>query len=413
MITNLRFCGGFFFMKFLETYAESVTTSLGYFWMALWAFVLGYLISGMIQIFVSRKRMQESMGAEEGKGVLLGTFFGFISSSCSFSALASTKSLFAKGASFMASLAFLLASTNLVIELGLLIFIFLDWQFVAAEYLGGISLILIAWLLFKLKSPSDLLNKARNRLAENEDGHHHEIPSLLSAKAWQQVAQKYFMEWKMVWKDVTIGFTIAGIIAAFVPQSFFESLFIGSGRELESYTFLTLLQHAIIGPIAAFCTFIGSMGNIPLAAVLYQNGVSFAGVLAFIFSDLVVFPVLRINAKYYGWKLALYILLLLFVSLVITSIGLHYGFAFFDLLPDAGLNAQKMDYFKLDYTFYLNLFFLLLTLLFAYLAYGKKSGKQHHHSMADKGNFELILKGLAYLSFLWLIGGVLVKYFLI
>ncbi|MEQ8908762.1 MAG: permease [Vicingaceae bacterium] len=402
-------------MGFLETYAQAVTTSLGYFWMALWAFVLGYLISGMIQIFVSRERMQQSMGASEGKGVLLGTFFGFISSSCSFSALASAKSIFSKGASFIASLAFLLASTNLVIELGLLIFIFLDWQFVTAEYIGGILLILFSWLLYRLKKPKSLIKSARDRLSE-EEGHHHdsEIPSLWSIKAWQQVAQKYFMEWGMVWKDVTIGFTVAGIIAAFVPQSFFEALFINTGGGNSEYSFVELLQHAAIGPVAAFCTFIGSMGNIPLAAVLYQNGVSFAGVMAFIFSDLVVFPVLRINARYYGWKMSFYILILLFISLVFTSISLHYGFDFFGALPEAATEAaQKQEYFKLDYTFYLNLFFLLLSLLLAYLKFFKGAEHQHDHAMAKKGNFDRLLKALAILSYLWLGGGLVVKYLIL
>ncbi|MDF9798753.1 uncharacterized membrane protein YraQ (UPF0718 family) [Catalinimonas alkaloidigena] len=109
---------------------------------------------------------------------------------------------------------------------------------------------------------------------------------------------QYFMEWNMVWKDVTVGFTLAGIIAAFVPSSFFETLFIGTGGDQTSYSFFTLLEHVVVGPVAAFCTVIGSMGNIPLASLLYSNGVSFAGIMAFIFSDLVVFPVLRINAKY-------------------------------------------------------------------------------------------------------------------
>lgn len=403
---------------FLESYAKAAQTTLGFFWMALWAFILGYIISSLIQVFVTQERMQKSMGKDNTKSVLLGTFFGFLSSSCSFSALASTKSLFKKGASFMPSLAFLLASTNLVVELGFMIYIFMDWQFVSGEYIGGVLLILFSWLLFALTKPKNLIQSARERLNKGEnthkehDHHDHKKPkvNLFSSHAWSQVSRKYFMEWKMVWKDVTIGFTVAGIVAAFVPTSFFESLFTGVGETTE-YNFWQLLQHSLIGPIAAFFTFIGSMGNIPLAALLYDHGVSFAGVMAFIFSDLVVFPVLRINAKYYGWKMSLYILVLLLFALILTSLSLHYSFDLLQLLPDSTKGSiTDRTFFKIDYTFYLNLFFLIISGVFAYFAFFKKENKgEHDHEMADKGKLEIVLKYLAILSYLWLLGGVVVE----
>lgn len=406
-------------MAFLKQYVEAVHTTLGFFWMALWAFILGYLISSMIQVFVTRDRMRKSMGENNGKSVLLGTFFGFLSSSCSFSALASSKSLFKKGAAFMPTLGFLLASTNLVIELGFMIYIFLDWQFVSGEYLGGILLILFSWLIFLLTKPKKLIQSSRERLNESEDHQHHQEhkeaeptkTQLLSLKAWKEVSKKYFMEWQMVWKDVTIGFTVAGIVAAFVPTTFFEGLFTGLGEETD-FNFFQLLQHAVIGPVVAFFTFIGSMGNIPLAALLYDNGVSFAGVMAFIFSDLVVFPVLRINAKYYGWKMSIYILLLLLVSLVFTSLSLHYGFDFFDLLPESTKGSiSDRTFFKIDYTFYLNIVFILITAIFAYFAFFRKvkNDNKHNHEMADKGKLEVILKYLAVLAYLWLVGGLIVE----
>lgn len=403
---------------FLESYAKAAQTTLGFFWMALWAFILGYIISSLIQVFVSQERMQKSMGKDNAKSVLLGTFFGFLSSSCSFSALASTKSLFKKGASFMPSLAFLLASTNLVVELGFMIYIFMDWQFVSGEYIGGVLLILFSWLLFAFTKPKNLIQSARERLNKGEnthkehDHHDHKKPkvNLFSSHAWSQVSRKYFMEWKMVWKDVTIGFTVAGVVAAFVPTSFFESLFTGVG-ETTDYNFWQLLQHSVIGPIAAFFTFIGSMGNIPLAALLYDHGVSFAGVMAFIFSDLVVFPVLRINAKYYGWKMSLYILVLLLFALILTSLCLHYSFDLLQLLPDSTKGSiTNRTFFKIDYTFYLNLFFLIISGVFAYFAFFKNENKaEHDHEMADKGKLEIVLKYLAILSYLWLLGGVVVE----
>jgi len=402
--------------KFLLQWAEASYTSIGFFWMALWAFVLGYALSSMIQIFVTQKRMQSVMGASDLKSISLGTFFGFISSSCSFSALATTKSLFQKGASFVSSMAFLLASTNLVIELGIIISIFLGWQFVVGEYIGGVFLILISWLLIVTIKPQKLINISRKNLGEidkdEKSWNSNFLQKIQSSTNWAKVGKQYGMEWKMVWKDVTIGFTIAGIIAAFVPDSFFQSLFINSGTDVKEYDFLTLLQHVVIGPVAAFVTFIGSMGNIPLAALLFTKGVSFAGVIAFIFSDLVVFPVLRINAKYYGWKMSMFILGLLFTSLILTSLALHYGFNFLDILPEIKeANITETNHFKIDYTFFLNMAFLVISGVLIYFGFFKKKEVKHHKEMAPKSpRFESILKVLALGCYLWLAIGLILNY---
>ena len=359
------------------------------------------------------------MNESEGKSVLLGTFFGFISSSCSFSALAGTKSIFKKGASFVSSVAFLLASTNLVIELGILISIFLGWQFVVGEYVGGILLILISWILIRIINPKKLIEKARKNL-ENEDD-----DSMDDSKDWQKqikkedswarVGKKYKMEWQMVWKDVTVGFTIAGIVAAFVPDSFFQTLFINSGQGNTDFTFLEILEHIIVGPVVAFLTFIGSMGNIPLAALLFGKGVSFAGAMAFIFSDLVVFPVLRINAKYYGWRMSLFILFLLFTALIGTSLALHYSFDLLGMLPDPSqVKIQDSAYFKINYTFYLNIALLAISGYLIYLGFFKRKDVQHSMSeMAPKSPLlETILKYAAYISYVWLAGGLIIKLFI-
>jgi hypothetical protein len=404
--------------NFLNQWGEAAYTSTGFFWMALWAFILGYIISSMIQIFVTEKRMQKTMGENEKKSVLLGTFFGFISSSCSFAALASAKSIFKKGASFVSSIAFLLASTNLVIELGIIISIFLGWQFVVGEYVGGLLLILICWILIRVINPKNLIEKARKNL-ENEDNGNEIDDSknwkkqIKKESSWARVAKKYKMEWQMVWKDVTVGFTIAGIVAAFVPDSFFQTLFINSGQGNTDFTFFEILEHIIVGPVAAFLTFIGSMGNIPLAALLFGKGVSFAGVMAFIFSDLVVFPVLRINAKYYGWKMSLFILFLLFTALIGTSLALHYAFDLFNILPDPSqVKIQDSEYFKIDYTFFLNLAFLAISGYLIYLGFFKKKDVEHSMSeMAPKSLLlEKVLKYLAFVCYAWLAGGLIVKF---
>ncbi|WP_235297620.1 permease [Portibacter marinus] len=402
---------------FFEKWGEAAYTSAGFFWMALWAFILGYFVSSCIQIFVTQERMQKVMGDAAAKDVALGTFFGFISSSCSFSALATTKALFQKGASFVSSIAFLLASTNLVIELGIIISIFLGWQFVIGEYVGGSMLILISWLLIKVINPSKLIKKARENL--NEQNNEDDMASqasitqrLKDADKWAKVAKQYGMEWKMVWKDVTLGFTVAGIVSAFVPDSFFETLFINSGAGNNAFGFFTLLEHIIVGPIAAFLTFIGSMGNIPLAALLFGKGVSFAGVMAFIFSDLVVFPVLRINAKYYGWKMSLFILFLLFTSLILTSLALHYSFDLLQLLPDpSGTKITESEHFKIDYTFFLNIGFLILSGFLVYFGFYKKKEVEHHKEMAPKSQImEKTLKVITFVCYAWLMVGLVLKF---
>jgi len=403
--------------NFLKQWGEAAYTSTGFFWMALWAFILGYIISSMIQIFVTEKRMQKAMGENEGKGLLLGTFFGFISSSCSFAALAGTKSIFKKGASFVSSIAFLLASTNLVIELGIIISIFLGWQFVVGEYIGGILLILICWVLIRVINPKKLIEKARKNLESEDEDEMDESKDwkkqIQKENAWAKVGKKYKMEWQMVWKDVTVGFTIAGIVAAFVPDSFFQTLFINSGQGNTDFTFFEILEHIIVGPIAAFLTFIGSMGNIPLAALLFGKGVSFAGVMAFIFSDLVVFPVLRINAKYYGWKMSFFILFLLFTALIGASLALHYTFEMFSILPDPSqVKIQDSEYFKIDYTFFLNIAFLAVSGYLIYLSFFKKKDVDHSMSeMAPKSQLlESILKYAAIICYVWLVGGLILKF---
>jgi uncharacterized membrane protein YraQ (UPF0718 family) len=397
-------------MEFLRLYSEAAMTSLGLFWMAFWAFGLGYVISSMIQVFVTRERMKRSMGEAGPKSVALGTSFGFISSSCSFAALATTRSLFTKGAGLVPSLAFLLASTNLVIELGIIIALFLSWQFVLGEYLGGLLLIGFMWLVVKFTRPKNLIEQARKHARKEAGEEKKDIPEwkklIRSKEGWRKVATQYVMEWQMVWKDVTIGFTVAGIIASFVPKTFFQTLFIGSGS--DDPAFWQILVQTFVGPVAAFFTFIGSMGNIPLAAVLFSNGVAFAGIMAFIFSDLVVFPVLRIQAKYYGWKMALYILGVFLTVLVAAALLIHYGFAALNLLPDAGAakSVTEREFFKVDYTMFLNILFAGVSLTF--LAWKIKQGNSG--GMGSDPTSERILFWLAIVAFAWLTGGFVVHF---
>ncbi|MGQ7249879.1 permease [Halomonas sp. V046] len=401
---------------FLSTWHQASVTSLGFFWMAFWAFGLGYLVSSLIQVLVTQARMQRTMGTTGPRSIALGTFFGFLSSSCSFAALATTRTLFQKGAGLVPSLAFLLASTNLVIELGFVIAIFLGWQFVVGEYLGGLLLILFAWAFVALTRPWQMVKDVRERLGgahEPDDQGRNWRDKLRSREGWQQIGQTYVMEWQMVWKDVLIGFTVAGIIAAFVPASFYAVLFPGAGEQAAPGP-LDVVTQTLVAPVAAFFTFIGSMGNIPLAAVLYDNGVGFAGVMAFVFSDLVVLPVLRINATYYGWKMSLYILLLLFCGLVAVSLTLHLGLATLDLLPQnqGQQSITQRDFFAFDYGFVLNLIFLAGSAALVVLwrqATPAHGGHGHHHDHAAGASLgDWILRAGVVICLVWLGFGLVV-----
>lgn len=375
--------------EFLDTWNEAVVTSLGFFWMALWAFILGYLVSSLIQVLITRERMQKAMGEDGPRSMFLGTFFGFISSSCSFSALSTTRAIFNKGAGLAPSLAFLLASTNLVIELGMVIAIFLGWQFVVGEYVGGLLLILVTWLLIRITRPKRLEAQAREHQQSNaeqsENNSQNWKQKLTSYRSWQSIGKNYVMEWRMVWRDVLIGFTVAGVISAMVPSSFFQALFVGSGGNAD-LDFGSVLLQTLVAPLAAFFTFIGSMGNIPLAAVLFGQGVTFAAVMAFIFSDLVVLPVLRINAKYYGWKMALYILILMLIAITVSALVMHYILAFVGLLPDfkATVPPGDREFFKLNYQSILNGVFLTINLGLFWLWH--RSNKDSHDNKFEQKN---------------------------
>ena len=400
--------------NFLEAWGQAAHTSVGFFWMALWAFALGYLISSLIQAGITRAQMQRTMGSDGPRAMALGTFFGFISSSCSFAALSTTRALFQKGAGLAPSMAFMLASTNLVIELGIVIALFLSWQFVVGEYVGGLLLIGFCWLFIRFTKPKRLIERTRQRFEQDGDRSGNDGASWRKAigtlAGWRAIGQTYVMEWRMVWKDVLIGFTVAGVIAAFVPDAFFETLFVGSGDSGQPGFAATLLQ-TIVGPVAAFFTFIGSMGNIPLAALLFGQGVSFAGVMAFIFSDLVVWPVLRINAEYYGWKMALYILAMLLCGLVVVSLLMHYGLLALDLLPEPGsVSVVDREFFEPNYGFWLNLLFLAGSSVLAWLWWqGRDSSDGGHGEQTTRSAADWLGIVLVTLSAIWLLGGLVIR----
>lgn len=372
-------------MSFLELYGESAKTALGFFWKSGWAFVLGYFVSGMIQAFVPKKELTRYMGDANFKSVSLSTFFGAVSSSCSFAALAAARALVKKGAHFVAAVAFMFASTNLVIELGILILIFLGWQFLAAEIVGGLILIAISSVLIRLTYPGSWMETAREKVESEGNGLTEDFDwrqRIKSKEGWQLVGHKFVNDWKMAWEDILIGFTIAGFVAVLVPETFWSSLFLADAQNLPDW--LIALENALVAPFVAAATFIGSMGNIPLATVLNENGVLFAGIMGFIYSDLMVPPLVHINAKYYGWRVALYIAGIMFVSIVITALILNGLFTLLGIVPESQRAVAEITQFKIDYTFWMNLAFVWLA---GWLIWQNKIYLEDHdmHMMKMKG----------------------------
>jgi uncharacterized membrane protein YraQ (UPF0718 family) len=346
-------------MEFIHLYGESAKTALGFFWKSGWAFVLGYFVSGMIQAFVPKGKLTQHMGEADIKSISLSTFFGAASSSCSFAALAAARALIKKGAHFIAGVAFMFASTNLVIELGILILIFLGWQFLAAEIVGGLILIAISSVLIKLTYPKSWLEAARDKVESEGDDLEEDFDwkkRIKSKEGWRLVGHKFVNDWKMAWEDILIGFTIAGFVAVLVPESFWTTLFLVGAEGVPGW--LVAIENAMIAPFVAALTFIGSMGNIPLATVLNSNGVLFAGIMGFIYSDLMVPPLVHINAKYYGWRVALYIAGVMFVSIVFTALILNGLFTLLDIVPESRRTVSNITQFKIDYTFWMNLVFV-------------------------------------------------------
>ena len=367
---------------FLDSFGESAKTALGFFWKAGWAFVLGYFVSGMIQAFVPKAKLTRYMGSADFKSISLSTFFGAASSSCSFAALAAARALIKKGAHFVAGVAFMFASTNLVIELGILILIFLGWEFLAAEIIGGLILIGISSILIKLTYPKSWLDAARTKVEEEGSDLDEDFDwkkRIQSKEGWRLVGHKFVNDWKMAWEDILIGFTIAGFVAVLVPESFWSALFLADAQNLPSW--VVILENALIAPFVAAATFIGSMGNIPLATVLNANGVLFAGIMGFIYSDLMVPPLVHINAKYYGWKVALYIAGIMYISIVLTALILNGLFSFFGIVPESARVVSEITQFKIDYTFWMNIFFAIAALVLVWL--NKVYLKNHDMKMMD------------------------------
>jgi uncharacterized protein len=326
-------------------------------WAVWWALVFGFFISAVVQAWVPRERIQHAMSGEGVRSIATATGLGAASSSCSYAAIAIAKSLFQKGASAASSLAFQFASTNLVWELGLVLWVLLGWQFTLAEYLGGIVMIVLMTLMLRAFVSRRLEQEAREHAQEADTGHQHRAAGeamswrqrLRSASAWSDVAHNFRGDWQMLWKEITIGFLLAGFVAQ-LGNDFFNSLFLKGSSQL-----VQTIWGAFIGPVIAVLSFVCSVGNVPLAAVLWSGGISFAGVMAFIFADLIVLPILAIYRKYYGTPFTVRITALMFVTMVLAALIIDVVFSGLGLIPS--VRPTRTDIFgsiALNYKLVLN-----------------------------------------------------------
>jgi uncharacterized membrane protein YraQ (UPF0718 family)/YHS domain-containing protein len=305
-------------------------------WEVWWALVLGFLLSGIVQAWVPRSRMEKALGGSGLRSVALATGLGAASSSCSYAATAIARSMFQKGASFATAMVFQFASTNLVFEIGIVLWVFIGWQFTLAEFVGGIFLIALMWLGTRLFITRRLEEEARAHAQVASAGHEHATATsgglswrerLASVSAWSDVAHNFRADWKMLWKEITGGFVIAGFIAL-LPVSFFNDLFI-----TDAPAPLRLIENVVVGPIVAVLSFVCSVGNVPLAAVLWAGGISFSGVMAFIYADLIVLPIVVIYVKFYGWKITWRLVAIMFVAMAAAALIVDGIFSAGGLVP--------------------------------------------------------------------------------
>jgi uncharacterized membrane protein YraQ (UPF0718 family) len=320
-----------------------------------WALVLGFAISAVVQTLVPAERIQASLAGRGPKPVALATGLGAASSSCSYAAIAIAKSLLQKGASATTALAFQFASTNLVWELGLVLWVLLGWQFTLAEYLGGIVLIVLMAVLLRLFVSPRLEEQARRHAREAQEGHVHDHGCHDGREGgpdrWTAVALAFRADWSMLWKEITVGFLLAGFIGL-LGDDFFNFLFVTDAPPL-----VRTIENVLVGPLIAILSFVCSIGNVPLAAVLWSGGISFAGVIAFIFADLIVLTIVAAYRKYYGTAFALRITALMFVTIVIAALFVDLVFGLAGLIP-TGPRPTRADVFgsiEVDYKLFLNL----------------------------------------------------------
>jgi uncharacterized protein len=340
-------------------------------WEILWALILGFALSAIVQAVVRRESVVRLLGDDSARSLAASTGLGMASSSCSYAAVALARSLFRKGASFTAAMAFEIASTNLVIELGILLALLLGWQFTVAEFVGGPIMIVGIAVLYRVtlrrRLVANALEQANRGRAGSMEGHAAMDMSvtgpgsfrsrLTSARGFTAVSHIFVMEWAAIWRDIAGGLLITGALAAWVPAHFWKGFF------LTGHPLLSGIWGPLVGPVVAVVSFVCSIGNVPLAAVLWNGGISFGGVVSFIFADLIILPILNIYRKYYGLRAAAYIAGTFYATMVLAGFAVELLFRATGLVPRER-HAQVIEaQLRLNYTTWLNIAFLVLAAL--------------------------------------------------
>ncbi|MFE7772539.1 permease [Streptomyces sp. NPDC057445] len=341
-------------------------------WEITWALILGFTLSAVVQAVVRKSTVVSLLGDDSPRSLAVAAGLGVASSSCSYAAVALARSLFRKGANFTAAMAFQIASTNLVVELGVILALLMGWQFTAAEFVGGPVMIVVLAVLFRRFLSERLVREARDQagrgLAGAMEGHaamdmsiQGEGPflrRLLSGEGFTATSHVFVMEWAAILRDLVLGLLIAGAVAAWVPDSFWSAFF------FEGHPTAAKLWGPIVGPLVAIASFVCSVGNVPLAVVLWKGGISFGGVIAFIFADLLIVPILNIYKKYYGARMAAFILATFYAAIVVAAYVVEFVFGALGLVPDQSTAKIPDEGVSWDYTTWLNIVFLLLAAAF-------------------------------------------------
>ena len=338
------------------------------FWQVLWPLSLGFLLSAVVETVIPKRSIEKALGRDSARSVVVASALGAASSSCSYASVAVARSLFRRGATFANAVIFEFASTNLVIELGLILFVLLGWQFLVGELSGGVVMIVVLTLIFRFTLRKRLVDQARAQaekgLRGKMEGHGAMDMSvtdgpflrrLFSARAFTAISHYYFMNLASLWTDLLIGFLISGALAAWVPDSLWATFFLtGHGAASDVWG-------AFVGPLISMLAFVCSVGNVPLAAVLWRGGISFGGAIAFIFADLIIIPILNIYRKYYGWRMMVYLLVVSYVAMVVAGLVIGISFDALHLVPTNRAVTVFQDHPQWDYTTFLNIGFLILT----------------------------------------------------
>jgi uncharacterized membrane protein YraQ (UPF0718 family) len=354
-------------MHLITALGHAFWMAFAMFWEILWPLILGFGLSAVVQAVVSKSEMTRLLPNDSPKSLAIACGLGAASSSCSYAAVALARSIFRKGADFTAAMAFELASTNLVAELTIIIIVLMGWQFAAAEFVGGPLMVVVMALLFRVFLSRKLVAEARAQadkgLKGKMEGHAEMDMSVTEGSLWQRITSKdgltaishYFvMDWAAVWKDIAGGLLIAGALAAWVPANFWKEFF------LVSHPVAAKFWGPIVGPIVAVLSFVCSVGNIPLAAVLWNGGISFGGVIAFIYADLLVLPIIDIYRKYYGWKVTGLIVGVFYVAMVLAAVSVEFLFQALGLIPSQRSAQIVETSISFNYTTVLNIIFLTI-----------------------------------------------------